>query len=195
MFNQDFLLPDEVRQILFVKPALEGPTGTLLAMSRMPLGDGWVPDLPIIPVVLGANGYTFNKVEGDKKTPLGCFCLGSAFGVADKAASIKFDYIKLGVDDKFIDDPEHPDYNRWICGETTAKSYETMLRNDERYDLGIIVEYNMHPIIVGLGSAIFIHIWENSKTGTAGCIAMSSENLQQLLAYLKPQANPHIAIF
>ena len=55
-----------------------------------------------------------------------------------------------------------------------------MFRQDTKYDLVIILDYNFKIPISGKGSAIFIHITNNYKP-TAGCIALNRKDLLILL--------------
>jgi L,D-peptidoglycan transpeptidase YkuD (ErfK/YbiS/YcfS/YnhG family) len=146
-------------------------------------------------VVIGINGATTNKIEGDHKTPLGLYKFGTIFGkdIPNKILS-NLPYQQVIATDKFIDDPTHQDYNKWIRGNTSAKSYENLLREDHIYDLAVIIEYNMQPIIANKGSAIFMHIWRNSDIGTQGCVAMSKGHLQNIINWLNIKFNPHILI-
>jgi L,D-peptidoglycan transpeptidase YkuD (ErfK/YbiS/YcfS/YnhG family) len=133
------------------------------------------------------------KREGDKRTPAGIFPLTETFGYADRLQT-KMPYRQSTEDDKFIDDRSSPDYNRWIQGPTSASSFEKMRRNDDLYEFGAIIDYNRNPVVPGLGSAIFLHVWENSKEGTAGCVALDKNNLVEILKWLDPAQKPHIAI-
>ncbi|MCX8514982.1 MAG: hypothetical protein RL017_425 [Pseudomonadota bacterium] len=180
-----------VAQILIVDIIADSFLGQLNSYQK--IAGGWFKQvLYNIPVVIGKNGATADKVEGDNKTPLGIFKLGACFGKEACPAFIKGKYHQITKVDKFIDDPNSEQYNSWVSTATTANSYETMLRNDDLYDLGLIVEYNMHPVIASKGSAIFMHIWRNQYTGTEGCIAMNKQNLQLVLASLNPHSKPHL---
>jgi len=76
--------------------------------------------------------------------------------------------------------------------ETRAASYEIMKRDDNFYKYGIIIEYNTNPVIKGNGSAIFLHIWKAEDMPTAGCVAVSQENILKILDWLDPAASPLI---
>ena len=55
-----------------------------------------------------------------------------------------------------------------------------MFRNDRKYDLVIVLDYNFKKPTQGKGSAIFIHITKNYKP-TAGCIALNKKDMLILL--------------
>lgn len=141
---------------------------------------------------IGRNGFVVSsqKREGDGKTPLGLYSIGNAFGTKEFKTRMNFRYITK--EDKLIDDIDNPDYNRWVTGETAAKSYEAMLRPE--YKLGFVINYNMHPIVSGAGSAIFAHIWEAEYKATRGCIAMNEDNMVKLISWLDKNKHPMIYI-
>lgn len=146
-------------------------------------------------VVIGLTGFADPsvKTEGDKKTPTGIYSFGSFFG-KDNAVYTHWKYRQVTADDKWIDDQTHPDYNKWIVGETTAKSFEKLLRTDELYDQAAVINYNMNPIVPGKGSAIFMHIWRGELLGTAGCVAMKKEYLEKVLHWMDQTKNPQILL-
>ena len=146
--------------------------------------------------VVGRNGFApvGEKREGDGRTPSGLYRLGTAFGYAESAVT-KMPYRQALADDLWIDDPNAPDYNTWVKqGQTRAISYEKMRRDDNLYQYGIVISYNTHPVIKNHGSAIFIHVWAGAESTTAGCVAVSEEDILKILAWLNPEANPVILI-
>ncbi len=73
------------------------------------------------------------------------------------------------------------------------KSSEDMLRKDEVYRFGVVIHHNgLKKTIPGHGSCIFFHIWEGPNIGTSGCTAMQPADLEQLLRWLDPAANPRL---
>ncbi|HUN55401.1 MAG TPA: L,D-transpeptidase family protein [Smithella sp.] len=156
--------------------------------------DNWQIVFEPIKAVIGENGFapSGEKREGDGKTPSGIYPLKMTFGY-DEIISTKMPYRQIMADDIWVDDPNAVDYNHWTKKqETGAASYETMKRDDNLYKYGIIIEYNTHPVIKGNGSAIFMHIWKGEGTTTAGCVAVSEENILKILEWLDPAASPLI---
>lgn len=188
-----FNLEPNIEQIILVTAMPESSSGYLYAFEKNDKAR-WEQVLDTIPVVIGKYGMTANKSEGDGRSPLGLHKIGYAFGVGSKPRYIEMPYREITSSDKFIDDPESPDYNTWISGETDAKSYERMKRKDDSYDLGLVIEYNMNPVVPAKGSAIFIHIWRSSTRGTQGCVAMDRDDIETILEWLKPDKNPHLYI-
>ncbi|MED4534416.1 L,D-transpeptidase family protein [Metabacillus fastidiosus] len=149
-----------------------------------------------IPAVVGKGGVSVYKKEGDGKTPAGIYGLGTAFGSVKKPAGMVYTYRQTGKEDYWIDDPSSSDYNKWVrySGDPNKKwrSYERMLQ--ELYKYGVHIRYNDDPIVKGKGSAIFLHVWRNSSSPTAGCVAVSEQNARNILLWLNEKKNPQIII-
>jgi L,D-peptidoglycan transpeptidase YkuD (ErfK/YbiS/YcfS/YnhG family) len=73
-------------------------------------------------------------------------------------------------------------------------SHEKMRRRDQLYKYGVVINYNMNPVIKGKGSAIFLHVWKNRSAGTAGCVAVPEESMTRILKWLEKSKNPVIII-
>jgi L,D-peptidoglycan transpeptidase YkuD (ErfK/YbiS/YcfS/YnhG family) len=137
------------------------------------------------------------KREGDKRSPAGIFALGPAFGYAkNPPAHCRLPYRTITQQDYFVDDPLAKEYNQWIKLRRDVNppqlwsSAEKMLRSDGLYELGIIIDQNIDPIVKGRGSAIFFHVWRNASTPTVGCTAMAKTNLLNLMRWLDPSEKP-----
>jgi L,D-peptidoglycan transpeptidase YkuD (ErfK/YbiS/YcfS/YnhG family) len=135
------------------------------------------------------------KMEGDESSPAGVFKLFSAFGLADPAQVrfLRFPYQQITATTEAIDDPQSKYYNRIVDRAAIAhpdwSSSESMLRVGGPYRCGIMIEHNWRPR-PGFGSCIFLHVWDSARRGTAGCTAVSSTHLEQLLHWLDAQKNP-----
>jgi L,D-peptidoglycan transpeptidase YkuD (ErfK/YbiS/YcfS/YnhG family) len=102
-------------------------------------------------------------------------------------------YRQTTAEDKWIDDPESPDYNQLVSGFTSAKSYEKMKISSDEYKRCMVIEYNMRPIVKGFGSAIFMHLsLGNSPNSSSGCVVITPENMEKLLKWMNPEAKPSI---
>ena len=147
-----------------------------------------------VQTMLGRNGFAGpgEKREGDGRSPAGLFPLEFAFGYAP-AMDTRMPYRQAADDDLWVDDGRSPDYNQWVRrGESSAASFEEMKRSDNLYRHGLVVGYNRMPVAPGLGSAIFVHVWRQDGSATAGCIAMAEPDLVSLLAWLDPVKKPVI---
>ena len=129
---------------------------------------------------VGLNGFTKNKIEGDKKTPIGVYSFGKLFVRTDNIKNLNtmFKYIPIRKDMAWSDDSNKSNYNNLI--KTKNKHKESLYRDDNLYDLILVINYNMKPIIKNRGSAIFLHLTKNFKP-TAGCIAISCNNFLKLI--------------
>lgn len=190
LFNQ--LNKSNIFQLVIVKVFPDIPLASVSLFTYEE--NQWTSPLIEIPAVIGKNGVTDNKLEGDNKTPLGLYKISLIFATSPESEINNMPFRQINSEDKYIDDPEHPDYNCWISGDTSARSYETMLRADGLYALGAVIDYNTNPVIPAKGSAIFLHIWRGQGSGTEGCIAMSLDNLKLLIQSLQFSKNPHILI-
>ena len=141
---------------------------------------------------IGEKGFAAvdEKREGDGKSPSGVFPLGTAFGY-DPSVETKMPYRQATNDDFWVDDVNSEDYNQWVKGEPKAASWERMKRDDDQYKYGVVIEYNMHPIVKEKGSAIFLHVWKPGES-TLGCVSTSEEMILSILGWLDPVKKPLI---
>lgn len=186
--------PENIGQILLVKEErfLFFTSRKIYLLEKN--DTAWREAISPIDAVIGRNGFapTGEKREGDGRTPSGIYRLGTAFGYAPSIAT-KMPYRQSLADDLWVDDPAAPDYNRWVKqSETRAASYEKMRRDDDLYKYGLVIEYNTRKVIENYGSAIFLHVWAGSGSTTAGCVAVSEEDILKILAWLDPVQNPVI---
>ena len=65
-----------------------------------------------------------------------------------------------------------------------------MRRDDALYEWGMVVNHNTGDVIPGRGSAIFLHVWSGRGKPTAGCTAMSREDLLRVMTWLRSDARP-----
>jgi L,D-peptidoglycan transpeptidase YkuD (ErfK/YbiS/YcfS/YnhG family) len=133
---------------------------------------------------IGKNGLTFNKKEGDKKTPKGTFNLDKLYYRKDrlKIPKTKISCIPILKKMGWCDDVnDKKNYNRLINIDKKDKiKHEKMYRRDNIYDLVIPIKFNCKKTKLGKGSAIFIHVTKNYQN-TAGCIALKKSDLLILI--------------
>ncbi|MBA4274375.1 MAG: hypothetical protein C0436_01845 [Alphaproteobacteria bacterium] len=139
--------------------------------------------------VIGKQGKTPTKQEGDGKTPCGTFPLRQLLYRADR---VKKPITGLPVqpikrEDGWCDDPAHPAYNTHIVLPFSAR-HEVLWREDSAYDYVVVIGYNDNPVKAGAGSAIFMHLMQPDGRGTEGCVALSSKDMQEVLALLGPRS-------
>ena len=132
---------------------------------------------------LGKAGIGKKKKEGDNITPKGLYKIVKIYYRKDriKKVSSKFKLIKITKNIGWCDDPNSEKYNQ-IINLPTKYSYEKLYRKDNVYDLILVLNYNMSPVIKKKGSAIFIHVAKKNYQSTQGCIALKKNNLMKLIS-------------
>ena len=135
---------------------------------------------------LGKSGIGKKKIEGDNITPKGTFKIIKIYYRKDKITKINsaFKLIEIKKNMGWCDDPKSKKYNQLIKLPSKYR-HEKLFRNDRIYDLILVLDYNMNPIIKNKGSAIFIHIAKNNYCKTKGCIALKREDLIEIVSKIK----------
>ncbi|MEX2125606.1 MAG: L,D-transpeptidase family protein [Woeseia sp.] len=199
---------DARQLVLVITPEWNASTGTLRTFSRSE--DGWESATTALPVVIGRAGAAWGgglhpsqatgprKQEGDGRSPAGVFTLGVAFGYANSADS-RLPYAPMDANDYCIDVTGSPLYNQIVdagdvgadavAGSTEPMRRDLHLDGDQLYKLGFVIEHNPGNE-AGLGSCIFAHLWKAADAATTGCTAMAEADMQKLLAWLIPDADP-----
>ncbi len=181
----------ESRQLVFATN--RDTSSSLVTVRAVEKNEGsWHLVFPAFVGSIGESGFAAagKKKEGDGKSPSGIFPMGMAFGY-DPSVKTRMPYRQATEDDFWVDDPNSEDYNQWVKGKPKAGSWEKMKRDDDRYKYGVVIEYNMHPVVKGKGSAIFLHVWKDGES-TSGCVALSEETVLKILAWLDPVKKPLI---
>ena len=143
---------------------------------------------------IGTKGSTYNKIEGDKKTPKGVFKIENLYFRSDrkKKPLTALKTIEIKKDMGWCNDVNFPKkYNRIIKIQKKIK-HEKLKRKDYKYDYLIPIKYNFKKTILGQGSCIFIHLTKNYKP-TAGCVALKEKDFLIMLKLIKK--NKKIRIF
>jgi hypothetical protein len=84
----------------------------------------------------------------------------------------------------WCDDPNSKKYNQLIKLPTKYR-HEKLYRNDKLYDIILVLDYNMDPIVKGKGSAIFLHLSKNLKNKTSGCVGLRKKDMLELIKKIK----------
>ena len=132
---------------------------------------------------VGKRGISINKKEGDKKTPKGEFKLKYILYRKDRIFKFKTKLKKIAINKKmgWCDDINSDSYNK-IINFPFKYSAEKLWKKENVYDIIIIIDYNLNPVIKKKGSAIFLHIAKKGYKPTNGCIAVSKKNIK-LIAF------------
>jgi L,D-peptidoglycan transpeptidase YkuD (ErfK/YbiS/YcfS/YnhG family) len=131
---------------------------------------------------LGRTGISADKREGDGATPVGTFIMRQILYRPDRETEPQtaLPTQTIEPDDGWCDAPDDPAYNRPILLPHRA-SAENLWRADDIYDLIVVLGHNDDPAVPGLGSAIFLHLARPDFSPTAGCIALSRDDLLAVL--------------
>ena len=135
---------------------------------------------------LGKAGIKKKEKEGDNVTPKGTFKITKMYYRPDKIKNITSLVKKIKIKNNmgWCDDPSSNLYNRQIKLPNKF-SHEKLYRKDNLYDLILVLNYNVNPIIKNKGSAIFIHIAKKNYKKTKGCIALKKKHLIKLISKIK----------
>ena len=133
---------------------------------------------------LGRNGIKKKKQEGDGCTPEGIYSLGPLYYRSDRIKKVKtyFNTIPIEKDMFWSDYPQSQYYNKLIRFKDS--SYENLYKENHTYDIILVINYNVSPIIKGKGSAIFLHVAKKDFSPTSGCIALRKKCLFEILEKL-----------
>jgi D-alanyl-D-alanine dipeptidase len=206
--NERFPLAQSRQALLVLTDAWESNRGEAQLFERHELEDLWKSKGAKMVVNVGERGLGWGsglhglpggrepvKQEGDKRSPAGIFKLSSAFGyAADGGSFLNLPYIPIDAMTECVDDIDSRHYNLIVKKETVSvvdwNSSERMLRKDDLYKWGAVVEHNPVPRSKKGGSCIFLHIWERPSAPTSGCTSFSEGDLLALLKLLRSAANP-----
>ncbi|MGE0238855.1 MAG: L,D-transpeptidase [Parvibaculaceae bacterium] len=136
-----------------------------------------------IPCKLGRTGRRALKREGDGATPQGVWPMRRVLARPDSCGRLRtgLPFRFMAPDDGWCDDPADRNYNRAVRLPYPA-SHEEMWRKDHLYDVVVILGHNDRPRVRGAGSAVFFHLADPKGGPTAGCIAVSLEDMRKVLA-------------
>ena len=128
---------------------------------------------------IGKRGISIKKREGDKKTPKGEFRLKYILYRKDRIFKLKTKLKKIPINKKmgWCDDPNSDQYNK-IINYPFKFSAEKLWKKENIYDIIIVIDYNLNPVIKNKGSAIFLHIAKKKYQPTNGCIAVNKKNIR-----------------
>lgn len=136
---------------------------------------------------LGKGGVRKDKTEGDGATPVGCFPFRRVLFRPDRVdrPTTRLPVDAISADTGWCDDPTDPKYNRLIK-LPFDRSHEKLWRDDNLYDIVVVLGYNDDPPEPLKGSAIFMHIARSNYGPTEGCVALRQDDLEMLLRELRP---------
>lgn len=168
-------------------------TGTLTTWEETP--QGWRVVHGPMPARLGSAGIGIAR-EGSARTPAGTYRLSEAFGRLGNPGTA-LPYRLVDRNDWWVSDVRSPFYNEHArCAPGTCPFDERVSENlfgvGAVYDHAVVFDYNRPRAVPGAGSAFFLHVWNQWATG--GCVAIDRGQLQAIMRWLHPHANPVISI-
>lgn len=139
---------------------------------------------------IGKGGIVAEKKEGDGGTPVGSHRLLEILYRPDRIEGLPTTALPirpLSPSDGWCDDPTHADYNAAIQLPHPAR-HERLWRDDHVYDVIIVTDQNMSPIVPGAGSAIFVHLAREGFVPTEGCVAFKRDDLLLILSLVTSES-------
>ncbi len=133
--------------------------------------------------IVGKNGITDDKNEGDGKTPSGVYSFTMAMGLLPDPGSI-LSYRQIQPGDLWVDDPASIYYNKFVIPSGVTKDWnsaENLMNGSPYYNYVLALNYN-EECVPGKGSAIFLHCHTaNPDNGSAGCIRIDQDKVEELV--------------
>ena len=147
-----------------------------------------------IKCAVGKRGISKKRREGDLITPKGIFKIKKVYYRKDRVKNLitKIKKIAIKKDMGWCDDPKSQKYNKSVKFPFKYKS-EKLFRSDNIYDIVLVLDFNMSPIIKNKGSAIFIHVAKNDLRPTKGCIAIKKRELKKILKFFTTRTKIEIS--
>jgi L,D-peptidoglycan transpeptidase YkuD (ErfK/YbiS/YcfS/YnhG family) len=183
-------------QLVTVVAATPSSTrGTVRLWERR--GECWVAAERPWTAWLGGRGVSENRHEGDRTTPAGVFGFGTVMYGLGPNPGVRYPYRRVRCGDWWVEDARSPFYNqfrRTPCGSKTP--FKTvggdLSESPTAYRHFAFIRFNTDPVVPGRGSGIFLH----ATTGrpTLGCVSLPLAQLVTGLRWLRPAAEPLIAI-
>lgn len=198
---------NDVQQIVVCLAPTAETRGAVLRVFEWHKTKNWQPKTNLIKVRIGRNGLAWAKglqaeklntpplkKEGDGKAPQGIFSLIQIFGYAEKPnKKWKMPYLNATKSTLCIDDIDDVNYGKIIDTKkipSSDKSHETLRRDDNLYQFGIVVDYNHTTPEKGAGSCIFLHVKTPDDQPTSGCTAMTRPELLSVINVLDARKKP-----
>ena len=161
-------------------------------------GDGrWRTALPgRMEGFVGRRGIHHDRAQGDRTSPAGLWALGLAFGNEPMPPGLLLPWRDITPQSEWVSDNDSLYYNTWQERDdpSLAEGWDEAehLADYKDYALACVIRFNMYPYTVrNRGNAIFLHC---SEGATAGCVGLSREDMETVLLWLDPRAQPHILI-
>ena len=134
---------------------------------------------------IGKRGIGIKRKEGDLITPKGKYKIKYILYRKDRVKfQSKIKKIIITKKMGWCDDPNSKQYNKLVKLPSVYK-YEKLYKKENIYDVILVLNYNMNPIVKNKGSAIFIHVAKKNYKKTEGCVAIEKKQLVKIAKDLK----------
>ena len=142
---------------------------------------------------IGKRGIGNKTKEGDLITPKGIYKVKYVLYRKDRVKNINTKIRKIIIRKNmgWCDDVRSKQYNKLIK-LPSSYNHEKLYKKENIYDIILVLNYNMEPIIKNKGSAIFIHVSNRNYKKTEGCVALKKTHLLKILKVLKKNTSVKI---
>lgn len=164
-------------------------SGAIVIFTATPDGMLDLGDGRRVRCALGRSGVraAADKREGDGCSPAGAWPIRQVLYRPDKgpAPQTALPVAPIAPDDGWCDAPGDPSYNRRVKLPYPA-SAERMWRDDDVYDVVVVLGHNDDPVVDAMGSCIFAHLRRPGYLPTEGCVALAPEDMAAFLKAARP---------
>uniref|UniRef100_UPI003F907841 L,D-transpeptidase family protein n=1 Tax=Streptomyces fradiae TaxID=1906 RepID=UPI003F907841 len=195
----DFPVPVNIgnaTQVITVKA--RGSYATVTAWQKG--SSGWKAQFSTSAGRVGSNGVVdgATRRQSTYTTPSGTYTITEGFGVESSGTAMPY----TKVDDRhwWVEDPESKFYNQMHTAEgadfplteSGDRGSEHLINYPTQYAKALVINFNRWPAIPGRGAGIFLHV--NGNGATAGCVSVPRATMDRFMGWVRPSANPRIAI-
>lgn len=149
---------------------------------------------------VGSNGVVdgATRRQSTYTTPSGTYTITEGFGVESSGTSMP--YTRVNSSHWWVQDPESKFYNQmhteagadFPLTESGERGSEHLINYPTQYAKALVINFNRWPATPGRGAGIFLHV--NGKGATAGCVSVPRATMDRIMGWIKPGAQPRIAI-
>lgn len=178
-------------QLFIVAASGMDKTAANVSLHERDKNGNWIEVLSVDGCV-GKNGMVYDeeRKEGCGRTPIGIYRFNMAFGIAPDPGCA-FQYVQV-TDDLYwsSDMREGMHYNEMIsindCPDLDTKNSEHLIDYTKAYQYCLNISFN-EECTIGKGSAIFLHCYGSNRNYTAGCVAVSEEDMVTIMNLVDPE--------
>ncbi|GAA4927145.1 L,D-transpeptidase [Streptomyces coeruleoprunus] len=183
-------------QLVTAEAPHAGATSGTVSWWERRAGGGW-ERVGTAPARFGAGGLVAGDArrQGTSTTPAGVYALPFAFGIEAAPPGTSYPYRRVTRSSWWCQDNASRSYNRWVeplAADCRAAEAEHLITYGARYAHGLVIAYNYDRPVRGRGAGIFLHVTGDGPT--AGCVSVPKDAMARILAWVRAEERPHIAI-